>query len=562
MDPLIDQTTSNTFMKKNRLLISVFGLTISIVAIAGLLTSLWISKLQTDTRSEAATDVQTNFSFGTPTQSLVINQQASNTVSVNTGSRKLTAAAIALKYDPQYIQVISIEKTEKLPIILETAKINNTAGTASITLGTTATEAPVGSFAIATIKYKVLKASSGVKMSFDPALLLATITDQNTNAAQIAGDLTIAISGGTNPTAEVTMPTPSTCAAQTGKYKAGVPIEFTTKVTAGNPAATESRVFIAKVDSTGLALVSQGAENASCLGGAGVVSGTRGLWCRIDAKTIPASGLTSKTSWASPVVGKYVVTINAMVPNGISCSGNPTCDYSTDSTFTKSSCTGYVNCSNNDWHMFEVVAASSCPVATPNPTPTATPAPTPTPAAGNSKLQLSFKLQGLKKAGIKQTATIQVKYVPTGQTAAITKTYTKEFESDATGLLKSSTPLNLSDISIQSGTPITNAKIFVKVPTSLTKLVGTTTLTSGGTATVASAVVLPVGDFKREPASEANVLKFNDLALAITEFKQLENPVTTANKIYDVNFDGTFNLQDFAIVLVNFDQLEYSGETP
>ncbi|MBP7768471.1 hypothetical protein KA082_01390 [Candidatus Woesebacteria bacterium] len=549
LEPIQQSENAHVFVpkKKNTLVLGVVGLTVGIVALAGLFTSLWMAQQPKDIRSEASADVQTSFTFGKPTQSVAQAAQGVNTVSVNTGTRKLSAATIAITYDPQYIQVLSIEKTAKLPLILATAQIDNTKGTASITVGSNPTESPLGTFDIATITFKALKSTSGTVMKYDSTQLQAAILDQNTNAAAVAGNATITITGGTSPTAEVTLPS-ATCSAVAGKFKEGTPITFTEKVTTGSPAANETGIFIAKVDAAGTSLVKQGETGATCLDGAGAITGALGVWCKIGSSTVGSTGFTGTITWSKPIIGKYVVTVNAMVPNGTSCSGNPTCEYSTDSPFiNKTSCGGFTNCSSNDWHTFEVVAASSCVTQQ---------------TLGAASVDLSFKLQGLKKAGIKQTAAIQVKYVPNGQTAAVTKTYSKEFTSDATGVLKASTPLALSDISIATGSPITGAKIYVKVPTSLTKLVGTVTLTANQKTTLASSVVLPVGDFKREPAAEANMLKFNDLALAITEFKQLENPVNDANRTYDVNFDGKFNLQDFAIVLVNFDQLEYSGEHP
>jgi hypothetical protein len=205
-----------------------------------------------------------------------------------------------------------------------------------------------------------------------------------------------------------------------------------------------------------------------------------------------------------------------------------------------------------------VLTASSCPTD-PAPTPTPKPSPSATPQAGTPSLNLKFKLQGLRKEGIRQTAAVTVKYLPAGQTTPVTKSFTKEYLSNATGTLASDTPLVLDGVTTSAA--IANAEVYVKLPTSLMKKIGTTTLTPNAAVTITSDVVLPVGDFKNDGADK-NIIKLNDLALALTEFKQLENPVTDANRLYDVDFSGSFNLQDIALVLTNFDQLEYPGETP
>lgn len=563
-----------SFFKKNGTFLSIFFLIIGLVAVAGVLTTVQITRQQNqDVRSDAATDVMVNFTFGTLTVNATPNQEFTNTIKVNTAGKQLSAAVISLRFNPEFTQVVTLTPTDKLPAVLQAAAIDNTNGTATLTIGATgaAGSAFNGEGDIATIKMKAVKAStSPVKLKYDAATLQAAVLGQDTNAAAPAGEVTINIGGSTTyPTAQITMPAPTCSVAGAGnKYKAGEKIDFVTQATAGNPAANESMVFISKVAANGSDLETMGTVGESCLAGAGIISGTAGTagyWCKIATTAISGAQLDKTVSWNSPIAGKYAITINAMVPGAISCSGNPKCDYSTDSPFPKTSCSAFVNCSDKDWHQFDVIEAASCvsttPTPSPSPSPSVSPSPSPSasPQAGTPSLDLKFKLQGLRKEGVKQTATITVRYIPTGQTAATTKTFTKEYTSAAAGVLGAAAPLTLDGIS--ASTPIQNAEVFVKVPTSLTKKLGTVTLVPSQTATLHTEVTLPVGDFKNDGA-EANIIKLNDLALAITEFKQLENPITDANRIYDVDFNDSFNLQDIAIVLTNFDQLEYPGDTP
>lgn len=539
-----------SFFKAHATFLSIFFLVIGLVTIAAVFTTAQLTqKRSQDIRSDAATDVQVSFTFGNLAVSAPPNQEFSNTLKVNTNGKKLTAAEINLNFNPEFTQMTSLTPTDKLPVVLQAAAIDNTAGTAKIVLGANAgADAGFsGEGDIATVKMKGLKTTtSTVRLKYNASTLMAAVSGQDNNAAAIAGEVTITIGAATTPTAEITMPA-STCNVGGGenKYKSGQALTFVIKGTQGSPAATETGLYIAKYKADGSDLESQGAQGASCLGGAGVISGPLGLWCKIATSAVTTANFESTATWSAPIVGTYVVTVNAIVPNATSCSGNPRCDFSTDSTLPKQTCSGFVNCSSKDWYKLGIADPSSCDTG--NPT------------TGIPSLDAKFKLQGLKKAGVKQTATVTVKYNAPGQTTATTKTFTKEYTSDATGVLSAAAPLTLDGVSLSAA--VQGAEVYVKTPTSIMKKVGTVTLTPNQTTALASDVVLPVGDFKNDGA-DANIIKLNDLALALTEFKQLENPVTDANRLYDVDFSGTFNLQDIAIVLTNFDQLEYPGERP
>ncbi len=185
--------------------------------------------------------------------------------------------------------------------------------------------------------------------------------------------------GGTTPTTPTTS-TPPTAeislgaanCLNTGKYTEGQTVTFNVKATTGEPKSTEVAVFIGVLDAAGTALTQIGPVGSSCLGTAGTIAGpagTNGYYCKIQSSDMPMNGFTGSVYWQKPIAGKYVVVVNAGASNGISCSGNPRCTYSTDSDFAKVDCgSGFVNCSSNDWHKFEVVPAAQCST-----TPTATP---------------------------------------------------------------------------------------------------------------------------------------------------------------------------------------------
>lgn len=197
-------------------------------------------------------------------------------------------------------------------------------------------------------------------------------------------------------------------------------------------------------------------------------------------------------------------------------------------------------------------AATATPVATAEPT--ATPAQTEHPS-----LDLTFRLQGLEKAGVTIPTVISVAY--TDGTTPTVHSYQADFQSKADGTLGTSAPLKFGDINLPTSGSISDVVIYAKTTTSLEKRLGTVTLSTDATNHLYSTVELPVGDFERSDG-EVNVIKLNDIAKALTEFKTLDNPVTDDNYEYDVDYNDTYNLQDLSIVLLNFNKLEYPGDSP
>lgn len=184
-----------------------------------------------------------------------------------------------------------------------------------------------------------------------------------------------------------------------------------------------------------------------------------------------------------------------------------------------------------------------------------------TPPVGTPALNLQFKLQGLNKAGITIPAEVTLKYTPAGGTPVI-KVFNKSYYSGENGVLAENSPINIVGFELGSTRGIAeNVEVFVKTPTSLQKKLGVVTLKPNEVANLQTTTLLPVGDFKRG-AGEVNLIKLNDIALALTQYNELENPITDSNREYDVNFDNIYTLQDIAIVLTNLEQLEYPGDTP
>lgn len=324
---------------------------------AGLLTSLSMNRTSQDIRSEATAGVAT-FTVAGDSARLTANQEKTFPITVETGGMSVSAAVVALKVNPALVSISKLEAGDKLSVVLQQAVIDQAAGTARITLGAPPNQAFAGTGTVASITVKA-KAGTGVsKIEFDSAQLQAAALNSQTNVAQAGG--TSSVSVGAVPAGEVSIGA-ATCGTT---YKAGTAIPLTATVTGGTP--TSTTLFIAKLTPDGKDLVDfAGGCPAGQPSGGGAVK----QFCNVAVGTSPVAFSWTPTEQQ---VGKYVVLMNAIdQTNGVQCSANPKCGYSSDSPLNKypaGSCQGWVDCSAKDFAFFEVVSASSCTT-----TPTATP---------------------------------------------------------------------------------------------------------------------------------------------------------------------------------------------
>ena len=398
------QAQINTFKRDQgpkKIVITAFLLIAGLVVTAGILTTVQLAQTNQDVRSLAAIEPRVTFNFGRPQISMQDGQTSTVEMLVSTQGNKLVATNLAFSFDPEYIEVLSITPSERLPSILQAAAIDNSAGNAKITMAaqlpTTAGQDTtlVGeSVPLAAVSFKAKKPSTLTKIQFIPASLQAALLGSQLNAATIGTNLDVTVTS-TEPT----------------------------------------------------------------------------------------------------------------------------------------------------------------PVPTPTPTPAPTPPPT-TPEA--TKLTPSFYIQGLSKAAVTiNDVAVTLRYKGSDNNWVV-KSYSVPFTSRADGLL--ATTINISDmVSLPAGQSLAGVEVYVKAPTSLRGKLGTVTIVGGASNIIANDGDLIVGDFVRN-GNEANKIKLNDIAKALTAFKDLENPVTDSNREFDVDYNGTFNLQDIAFVLQNYDSLEYPGE--
>jgi hypothetical protein len=129
--------------------------------------------------SPAAVSVQVTQTF---TESLVLN----------TGSDRVSAAEIDLTFDPTKVQVQSFSAGTVLPVVLVPASFDNAAGTASIVLGSSPTAPASGIGTVATITF-VAVSPGNTSVAYASTTQTASI-GKSTNSLQSTSGATVTIS--------------------------------------------------------------------------------------------------------------------------------------------------------------------------------------------------------------------------------------------------------------------------------------------------------------------------------------------------------------------------------
>ena len=176
----------------------------------------------------------------------------------------------------------------------------------------------------------------------------------------------------------------------------------------------------------------------------------------------------------------------------------------------------------------------------------------PTPGV-NPTFQLNFAQQGLSSSGVILATELVLK-----NTNSTLQRFNVTAKSGPNGILSLVAPLNLSSNDLGK-----TYQVFVKTPTSLMKKLGTVSVATGLNSTPAnwSQNPLIVGDLENSGA-EANVISIADIAKMLSVYTQLRTPVSGQTTQYDVNFDGSIDIADVALVLSNFTALQVVGDTP
>lgn len=132
-------------------------------------------------------------------------------VKIDTGENQVTAAELHLNFDPNKLEGQSISEGTFLPVRLVPGNINQTAGKASITLGSQPAEPKRGQGTLAFITFKTKAVPGTTQVSFDSTTQVAGIEEAG-NVLTGTSPASITIAGGTTPTPTQTptaTPTPT-----------------------------------------------------------------------------------------------------------------------------------------------------------------------------------------------------------------------------------------------------------------------------------------------------------------------------------------------------------------
>ena len=512
---------------KTRFWGGVGALVITLVAVAGILTSIQLSRTSQDTRSQASTGITTLSLESTVTQ-LNPGSSASVSVKIAPGGNVITAVALPITFDSNVFTVSNLAVVPTiLPTILKVAAIDPATGRATVTAGTSKMEGDVnvGSAisANSTIASFTVTAKNQVgasTLSFDSATLQAAAVGSKENVAQAGTPLSLTVVA---PQAVCNQ----TCTDNTQCSN-----------TAGNLSCHQGNCRL----TTNPSSVTCEAQTACATNiqqpaaGATVNRNAQLTWNSCSqAQAYQALVTGQDVNWQSGALS----TASTTLPSTVALVEGRTY------TWKARGCLDATCTTAGDWSPDStfVLATTTTPPTTP-------------------KIQLEFMLQGLSRAGVTLPVDITVAYTPAGATTPVRVEKTVSFNSGADGKLTTPAPIELSEISIAAGQSLTGVNVFVRTPVSLVSKIGTVTLTGDTTTSVSSTTPVIVGDFLRTGDNNANVIRMADIIVPLQKYTSLSITVNDEVRPYDLNYDGSFNNFDIAIVITNFRKLEYRGDTP
>ena len=190
---------------------------------AGVLATGYFIKAPTNVRQEAA--AATNLSIAPVKQTLGTGQDFTFSVNMDTGNNKVTGIDLILNFDPQVLQISSIQRGSGITALNNTLRQNfdNTGGTISFATFTLDKSLAVNGSGVEVLNIKA-KTTPGANfgnslITFDPSTAIsATSESQNVLAGGIPGTITIAnVTSSPTPTATPTphiTPTPTPAPGQ------------------------------------------------------------------------------------------------------------------------------------------------------------------------------------------------------------------------------------------------------------------------------------------------------------------------------------------------------------
>ncbi len=155
--------TKKRSFKSHRLLVSGVALIVSLMLFVSLGIALFSLTKNTENRQQAAANPAVIVRFNPETLSVVINQEFTVPIELDTGTKAIAVAEVLPDFDPTYFQAISLTSSTFLPTTLVSSSVT-TAGTFSPLLIAKPFSVPptsaVGTGQIALMKVKALKAGT------------------------------------------------------------------------------------------------------------------------------------------------------------------------------------------------------------------------------------------------------------------------------------------------------------------------------------------------------------------------------------------------------------------
>ena len=139
-----------------------------------------------------------DLSLSPQTQTVSANQSFSLDVEIDGKANKVSAASFEINFDPEFLEVKSINPRNYLPTILVPTHTDNINGKITATLGATVNNPPSGVGQLMTIEFKSLKnTSQPTKIIINPNSAVAVIEESANMIGQITNS-SITIGGGTS----------------------------------------------------------------------------------------------------------------------------------------------------------------------------------------------------------------------------------------------------------------------------------------------------------------------------------------------------------------------------
>ncbi|OGY10439.1 MAG: hypothetical protein A3F61_02950 [Candidatus Blackburnbacteria bacterium RIFCSPHIGHO2_12_FULL_41_13b] len=143
----------------------IIAIIVLFLILAGLGAGLYLMRQQQDLREKAAP--ATTVSLIKPTKTILVGESFDVTVEVDTATNILSGAVLEVNFDKEKLTLASFSPSTLLPVELAKAQINNSAGSATISLGAQPANPPQGKGTIATLKFEA-KAAGNAAITFGP----------------------------------------------------------------------------------------------------------------------------------------------------------------------------------------------------------------------------------------------------------------------------------------------------------------------------------------------------------------------------------------------------------